>query len=87
MSEHDKFQEQVARVIAGAKDLERLRIAMWLLERADLMSQNGDDCVAMELSICAETIKDDLLGPKGMHAGEPKLQFRKGKDKLEGLLK
>ena len=55
---------------------ERIRIASWMTERAHLI-MNCDREGAMELAISAGAIRDDKLGPKGMHGDEPKLQEKK----------
>lgn len=56
-----------------AARIERLRIANWLEQRAMLI-MNSDREGALELSICARAIRTDKLGPRGMHAEEPKLK-------------
>ena len=53
-----------------AKRRERERIADWLHARARLI-MNNDREGALELSICSHAIRDNKLGPMGMHGDEP----------------
>lgn len=55
---------------------ERIRISSWMTERAHLIMQ-VDREGALELAISAGAIRDDKLGPHGMHADEPILQEKK----------
>lgn len=79
------IEKQIDAISKIAKEVERLRVATWLMQRANLI-MNADPAGALELSICANAIKDDKMGPTGMHADEPKLQYRKAKDKFEAML-
>ena len=55
---------------------ERIRISSWMTERAHLIMQ-VDREGALELALSANAIRDDQMGPKGMHGDEPILQEKK----------
>lgn len=55
---------------------ERLRIANWLEQRAQLIMPHDREG-ALELCICAKAIRQNELGPLGMHGREPILKTLK----------
>lgn len=55
---------------------ERIRIASWMTERAHLI-MNCDRDGALELALSSNAIRDNAMGPGGMHGDEPKPQEKK----------
>lgn len=64
----DELRENIEKVIRTAKELERLRIARWLLDRAGMIERNGAPEVGYELVTAARAIKGNAMGEKGMIA-------------------